>query len=101
MFLIGDKYGRHASLYVDRTGGTVLTLVALGEVCGVSQPFRSIDLQATLGILSNDLDIPNESSGVPWISFWRLTAAADYFIPHFQLRLSDVTHPCIHIRYQA
>ncbi|KAF8133979.1 CPSF A subunit region-domain-containing protein [Boletus edulis] len=30
-FMIGDKYGRLAALHVDRTSGTVLTLVALGE----------------------------------------------------------------------
>lgn len=35
--LIGDKYGRHAILYVDRTCGTILTLVALGEVCRTSR----------------------------------------------------------------
>ncbi|KAG9315581.1 CPSF A subunit region-domain-containing protein [Chiua virens] len=30
-FLMGDKYGRHALLYVDRAGDAVLKLVALGE----------------------------------------------------------------------
>ena len=45
--MIGDKYGRHAILHVDRTGGTVLTLVALGEVCSASRPLRSTNLRAT------------------------------------------------------
>lgn len=43
-FLLGDKYGRHAILYVDRTSGTVLTLVALGEVCGIFWLLRSTNI---------------------------------------------------------
>lgn len=43
-FMIGDKYGRHAMLYVDRTNGSVLTLVALGEVRGISQLLLSANL---------------------------------------------------------
>ena len=42
-FLLGDKFGRHAILYVDRTGGTILTLVALGEVCSTFRLLHSID----------------------------------------------------------